>query len=133
MWGLGCIGKNKTFENVRKRLKTNTKRSKIDVKRSKIFENIRLFQMLIPSSPRQRGGRKATADRSWAILGAEKRKSNIKNQRAKLQIKIQNDLLLMVIDMFCRILVLVNHRLSGFVMDTSLRHAGPPTMEFEGR
>jgi len=53
----------KTIENVRKRLKTNTKRSKIDVKRSKIFENIRFFQMLIPSSPRQRGGRKAMADR----------------------------------------------------------------------
>jgi len=39
--------RSKTFENVRKRLKTNTKRSKIDVKRSKIFENIRLFQTLI--------------------------------------------------------------------------------------
>ena len=33
MWGLGRIGKGKTIENVRKRLKTC-------VKRSKIFEKI---------------------------------------------------------------------------------------------
>ena len=37
------------------------------------------------------------------------RKLKVKNQKAKLQSKIQNDLLLKVIDIFCRILV-VNRR-----------------------
>ena len=42
LWGLGKIGKVKTFENVRKRLKifeNIQKYSKNDAKRSKIFEN----------------------------------------------------------------------------------------------
>ena len=43
MWGLGRIGKDKTFENVRKRLKTCVKRSKIFEKLGEIFDNIRQF------------------------------------------------------------------------------------------
>ena len=38
--GLGEIGKVKTFKNVRKRLKTCVKRSKIFKKLGEIFENI---------------------------------------------------------------------------------------------
>ena len=47
MWGLGRIGKDKTFENVRKRLKTCVKRSKIFEKLGEIFKNIRKYSTFL--------------------------------------------------------------------------------------